>query len=438
MTKEIDVIVMNSHGVGQFCNIKRLPYLGETLRAWNWRVEEDGGKGTTVAVSLGRLGVKTAYIGKVGKDPWGDLGFKWMGDAGVDTTYMYQTDEVATGTGLVMIDEEGRNTIVDGDSSLEKLTVDEIRAALDDMKDAKFFLTGFAMPQHLALTGAKMAHEMGITTVLNPSPLPHEPMGDLSYIDYIVLNEVEGRVLAEAPEDSTDYEKIARRVREIYHCGSIVMTLGEEGCLILHEDKVYRVPSVKVDVVETVGAGDSYLAAFVTNLVWGKSVEEAAAWAVKCSALKVYPRRNYSAFPFLREVEEFIASWKQASNLSRAYVSFKTRDRFIEPVPCYRAMFIWAGLQQKRRRVSFSFPGSPDEPIDPTRGRLRVRVEGIKGFKLSRPEMPCPIIHVHIQVGLEAEPPEDSNNGPLTHNIQSGKGSRWDSAERVNPPLHVL
>jgi len=307
MTKEIDVIVLNSHGVGQFCNIKRLPYLGETLRAWNWRVEEDGGKGTTVAVSLGRLGVKTAYIGKVGKDPWGDLGFKWMGDAGVDTTYMYQTDEVATGTGLVMIDEEGRNTIVDGDSSLEKLTVDEIRAALEDMKDAKFFVTGFAMPQHLALAGAKMAHEMGITTVLNPSPLPHEPMGDLNYIDYIVLNEVEGRVLAEAPEDSTDYENIARRVREIYHCGSIVMTLGEEGCLILHEDKVYRVPSVKVDVVETVGAGDSFLAAFVTNLIWGKSVEEAAAWAVKCSALKVTRAGTIPAFPFLREVEEFIA-----------------------------------------------------------------------------------------------------------------------------------
>ena len=39
MTKESDVIVLNSHGVGQFCNIKRLPCLGGTLRAWNWRVE---------------------------------------------------------------------------------------------------------------------------------------------------------------------------------------------------------------------------------------------------------------------------------------------------------------------------------------------------------------------------------------------------------------
>jgi len=183
---------------------------------------------------------------------------------------------------------------------------------LEDMKDAKFFITGFAMPQHLALAGAKMAHEMGITTLLNTSPLPHEPMGDLSYIDFIVCNEVEGRVLAEFEEGSTEYEKIARRVREIYHCGSIAMTLGEEGCLVLHEDQVYRVPSVKVDVVATVGAGDSFLAAFITNLVWGKSVEEAAAWAIKCSALKVTRAGTIPAFPYLHEVEAFIAKLDEA------------------------------------------------------------------------------------------------------------------------------
>ena len=51
MTKEIDVIVMNSHGVGQFCNIKRLPYLGETLRAWNWR-QDNTGVGPGLALAL--------------------------------------------------------------------------------------------------------------------------------------------------------------------------------------------------------------------------------------------------------------------------------------------------------------------------------------------------------------------------------------------------
>ena len=69
-----DVIVLNSHGVGQVCHIKRFPRRGETLEATNWHVEEDGGKGATVSVALGRLGVSTGYIGKVGYDPWGRYG----------------------------------------------------------------------------------------------------------------------------------------------------------------------------------------------------------------------------------------------------------------------------------------------------------------------------------------------------------------------------
>lgn len=308
MSKDFDVIVLNSHGVGQFCRIKRLPYLGETLRAWNWRVEEDGGKGTTVSVALGRLGVKTAYIGKVGKDPWGDLGFKWMGDAGVDTTFMYQSDEVSTGTGLVMIDDEGRNTIVDGDSSLEALTVDEIVAALNAMKSAKYFITGFAMPERLALAGAKIAHDMGMKTLLNPSPLPDHPMGDLAYIDFLVINEVEGMVLAGMEDQPKNYQAIIKKVRETYHCGTIVMTIGEEGSMVFDGDNIYSHPAIKVKTVDTTGAGDSFLAAFTANLVWGKNVDEASEWAGKYAALKVTRAGTIPAFPYLKEAEEFIAS----------------------------------------------------------------------------------------------------------------------------------
>ena len=120
----IDVIVLNSHGVGQVCHIKRFPRRGETLEATNWHVEEDGGKGATVSVALGRLGVSTGYIGKVGYDPWGDMGDQWMSESGVDTTYMYRDHSVSTGTGLILIEEDNTNTIIDGDSACQALTWD--------------------------------------------------------------------------------------------------------------------------------------------------------------------------------------------------------------------------------------------------------------------------------------------------------------------------
>ena len=68
-----DVIVLNSHGVGQYAYCDHMPVWGETLPVKKWHIAEDGGKGSNVAVALGRLGLDVAYIGKVGNDPWGDL-----------------------------------------------------------------------------------------------------------------------------------------------------------------------------------------------------------------------------------------------------------------------------------------------------------------------------------------------------------------------------
>ncbi len=307
---DIDVIVLNSHGVGQVCYVKRLPRRGETLAAKNWKVEEDGGKGVTVSVCLGRLNVSTGYIGKVGFDPWGDMGDKWMSDAGVDTTYMYRDASVATGTGLIMIDEEGYNTIVDGDSACEALTMEEIHSALEAMKEAKIMITGFGMPFKKALGGAKMAkEEYGMLTMCNTSPLPDEPMGDLSYLDYLVINDVEAKALIGLEEASEEpYETIAAKIMKEYHCQGVIMTCGEFGSFVMNKQENFYIKPTRVRAVDTVGAGDSYLAAVAANLISGKSLRDACEWASKYSALKVTRKGTIPAFPTLEEAEQFIAA----------------------------------------------------------------------------------------------------------------------------------
>ena len=72
-----DVIVLNSHGVGQYAYCDHMPTWGETLAVKNWHVAEDGGKGSNVSGALGRLGLDCAYVGKVGNDPWGDRYGGW-------------------------------------------------------------------------------------------------------------------------------------------------------------------------------------------------------------------------------------------------------------------------------------------------------------------------------------------------------------------------
>lgn len=309
----IDVIVLNSHGVGQVCHIKRLPRRGETMEATNWHVEEDGGKGATVSVALGRMGVSTGYIGKVGFDPWGDMGDQWMSESGVDTTYMYRDHSVSTGTGLILIEEDGTNTIVDGDSACAALTYEETHAAIEAMKEAKVFITGFGMPYQKALDGAKIAkEEYGMITFCNTSPLPNEEMGDLSFLDYIILNDVEAKLMCGLPEESKKPAlEIMKMIQKRYHSKGVIMTCNESGSVILDGDEYWEVAPTPVKAVDTIGAGDGYLAAVAANLVWGKSLQEATEWASKYAAFKVtragsMTKKPGYGYPPLAEVEEFI------------------------------------------------------------------------------------------------------------------------------------
>lgn len=313
--RSIDVIVMNSHGVGQVCRVHRLPRRGETMEAWDWHVEEDGGKGVTVSVALGRLGINLGYIGKVGYDPWGDMGEKWMQEAGVDTTFMYRDHAVSTGTGLIMIDDEGLNTIVDGDSACRALTEEEIRNAIYAMSGAKFFVTGFGMPYQKSLLGAKIAkEEFGMTTFCNASPLPSGSMDDLIFIDYLVVNDIEARVLCGMPEDAPLLpEDLLNRIVANLRCSGVIMTCGSEGSAILDKNGYYFIPGTKVEAVYTIGAGDGYLAATIAGLVWGNSLKKSCEWASLYAAYKVTRPGTMSSkanqgYPQLVEVQRWINS----------------------------------------------------------------------------------------------------------------------------------
>lgn len=305
-----DVIVLNSHGVGQYAFTDHMPKWGESLSVKNWYVAEDGGKGSNVSVALGRLGINTAYIGKVGNDPWGDLGEKWMGGAGVDTTYMYRTDEVSTGTGLILIGPDGRNTVIDGDSSAVALTEKEVIDAIDAMKGSKYFITGFEVPMKLALAGAKHAKSLGMCTALNPSPLPEEEMGELDYIDYLFINDVEGRYICDEVDNTEiDSLQLAKEVQVRYKVENVVMTLGEEGSMALCGEETWKIAPIKVDkVVNTAGAGDGFMAATIANLIWGAELKEAMEWANKYAALSVQFEGTIPAYRPLDEVKAYIES----------------------------------------------------------------------------------------------------------------------------------
>lgn len=301
-----DVIVLNSHGVGQYAYCDRMPSWGETLSVSKWHIAEDGGKGSNVTVALGRLGLDVAYVGKVGDDAWGDLGDRWMREAGADTTFLYRDPTVSTGTGLVLLGPDGSNAIIDGDSSSSALTVEEVTAAIERMRGSRYLITGFEIPEAIALEGARRAHALGMRTVLNPSPLPNGKLPPLGFVDYLFVNEVEAASLAGV--DKSDLEGLARGVLQATLARNVVVTLGSDGsCALTEAGGFFTVDPVTVEgVVNTAGAGDGFMAATVANLVWGKTLREAMEWASYYSALTVTIDGTIPAYRPLDEVNAFI------------------------------------------------------------------------------------------------------------------------------------
>ena len=308
--KKIDVVVFNSHGVGQYAYCNKLPEWGETLSVKNWHIAEDGGKESNVAVALGRLGVNTSFICKVGNDAWGDVGEKWLHEAGVDTTYLYRTDEVATGTGLILIGPNGKNSIIDGDSSSSTLTEEEVINALDNLSNAKYLVTGFEVPIDHSILAAKYAHEKGLKVALNPSPLPEKRISDLSFVDYLFVNEIEGKFFTDHMKDENlDSKILLKEIINTVGCKNVIMTLGDKGSISLGIDGYIEIEAVSIDkdkIKNTAGAGDGYMAACISALIKGKTLESAMKFASYYSALSITIDGTIPAYRPLDEVEDFI------------------------------------------------------------------------------------------------------------------------------------
>ncbi len=301
MNKNVKVILFNSHGVGMYVTLPRFPTEGETVRGRNWRMEDDGGKGSNFAVALGRLGVPTAFVCRVGNDLFARMGADWMGAAGIDLTHYEMSPEINTGVGLVMLLPDGSNTIICSERRKCPMTAHEVAAAFDDYPEASIFVTGFEIGVEEPIVAARLAKERGLTVLMNPSPLPDRKLAPMPFVDYLFINEVEACGLLGC-DCGDDYEDAALRVRNTYQVGAVVLTLGAEGSVLCDEAGTRKFEAPKVDVVNTTGAGDGYMAAFTACLVWGDDPNTAAKRANVYAAHTVTVDGTISGYPRFDEI----------------------------------------------------------------------------------------------------------------------------------------
>ncbi|MBG0771436.1 MAG: ribokinase [Anaerolineaceae bacterium] len=304
-----DIIVVGHHGVGQIIRVPHFPKPGETVESLGEKKLKDSGKGPNQAICMSLLGCSAVFIGKVGDDQLGHLGEQWMQEAGVDTSGMIFSDSYSTGRGIIFLDNQGQNTIINGYKPEGYLTFDELKPMIEKFADAKYFVTGFEIPYKVALECTAFAKELGMTTIINPGPATGDTLGDLSYVDYLIPNETESLLMVGyASMADTTISELASALREKTHSKTVIITLGSGGCVGLDEDGYWEIPGIHVGVVDTTGAGDAFIGALTCALSKGSAVREATKWANYVAALSVTKEGSFPSYASREEVEEFIFS----------------------------------------------------------------------------------------------------------------------------------
>jgi ribokinase len=303
------VTVVGSYIVAQEIDVDRIPLEGETLVWRNYHVSH-GGKGSNMACCAARLGARSAFVGKVGRDAFGEGFLALLAHENVSTeAVMYAA--VPTAVGFIICGLGGSNIIVVDSGANGDFKPADVNARRDVIEASDVILSPLEIPLETALAAARVARSAGVRSILNPAPAQDLRGVDLSSVYALTPNETEARVcLGLQPNDPVSEEDLARALLGL-GVENVVMTLGARGALWSSRNGFCRVPALPVSVVDTVGAGDAFNAGLATALSENRLPDEAMAFAATAASLSTQKRETIESYPFRAEVDARVDQVRQ-------------------------------------------------------------------------------------------------------------------------------
>lgn len=299
MNKKITVIGSLNYDV--ILKIPRLPFKGETLTA-NGAAFSAGGKGANQAVQAAKLKTPTYMVGCVGTDASADFLVNTAKEYGVNVDYIRKVPG-SSGMGVINAVEDGSvyACIVRGANF--EVTKEDVDNAMPILKESGVCILQNEIPVEIIAYAIDEAKEAGCIVVLNAAPAIELPEECLSKVDILVVNEVEAEFYCHEKIDSVEKAKTEiKKMAEKYN-NNVIFTLGKDGAVAYENGTIEFIPAMKVDAIETTGAGDSYIGAVSHSIIEGKSLIEACKFATKCSAITVCRMGAQPSMPTLEDVE---------------------------------------------------------------------------------------------------------------------------------------
>lgn len=305
MEKKFDVIVVGELNIDLILNqIEGFPKIGKEILADQMTLTL-GSSSAICASNLSSLGLKVAFIGKLGNDNFGQFILNDLKSKGVDTSLIIVEDNLKTGATIALSYDEDR-AMVTHQGAMSHMRIDDIDQV--ELKLAKHlhFSSYFFQPKfkNSLDTLFKMAKDVGLTTSLDVQWDPSEEWDldlqkVLPFVDLFIPNEIEIQKLTK----QSNLDLAIQSIQDISNY--TIVKCGNRGSVLCYEDKkIEKEPFLNNNVIDTIGAGDSFNAGYITKFIKGRSPEECQEFGNLMGAISTTKSGGTGAFENIEKVME--------------------------------------------------------------------------------------------------------------------------------------
>ena len=294
------------------------------------RIElHNGGCACNSAITLAKLGTKVGVIGRIGRDSFGNFLTSLMRKQGIDTNGLKIDPLIPTSSTVVLVDSDGERSFLHYLGANAHLTIDDVD--FDLIRKAKILhVTTFFVPKLDGKPVAdilKKAKKIGVTTSLDTAWDEKGKWLDIlefsfKHIDIFLPNIEEARMITNKRKP----EEISETLLS-YGIKVVGLKMGSEGCYVRSADKEVFVPPVRVKVVDTTGAGDAFVAGFLTGWLKGWNLETIG-WLANTTGAVCVTAMGNSGIKSLKETIEFMERAKSKKGQS----NFSQHNQFSQTV----------------------------------------------------------------------------------------------------------
>ncbi|MBS4189744.1 ribokinase [Bacillus sp. FJAT-49705] len=290
------IAVVGSINIDYFIETDRLPKLGETVLGKSFFISL-GGKGANQAVAASRLGGEVSLFGSIGDDENSKVLKEKMEKEEVDLSYIHTVKDTPSGAAFIeLCNSDNRILVVPGAN--KNTDVSYINRVVSELLSYDVTLFQLETPIEMIEHIVPILYDHGKTIILNPAPARKMKTEIIEKITYLTPNEHEFEMVLNSKDQMVDCLR--------KYPNKLIITCGTKGVAYFNGEKCINVPVVKVEAVDTTGAGDTFSGAFAVAISEGKNLFDSIQFGNAAAGLSVTKKGAQAGMPYRKEVDSLM------------------------------------------------------------------------------------------------------------------------------------